>query len=209
MSTPLGNNDLILFTGDSITDCRRERSIPDSLGMGYVSMICGRLGLEHPELNLRFRNTGISGDRTGDLLARWNKDCITLEPSWVSILIGINNTLRRYDNEDPTPEKRFEIECRELLQQVKDRIGARLILCSPFLLPVREEMARMREDLDPKIAILRALADAFDAIWVDFDAAFVSAQQRHIPSYWAEDGVHPSIAGHALLAETWLGVVGS
>ena len=67
----------------------------------------------------------------------------------------------------------------------------------------------MREDLDPKIAVVRKLAEEFDAIWVDFDAAFAAAQQRHIPTYWAEDGVHPSIAGHALMAETWLGVVAS
>ncbi|MBT8043057.1 MAG: hypothetical protein KJN98_07790, partial [Pontiella sp.] len=65
----------------------------------------------------------------------------------------------------------------------------------------------MREDLDLKIEVIKKLAAEFDAIWVDLDAAFVSAQTRHIPSYWAEDGVHPSDAGHALIAETWLGVV--
>jgi lysophospholipase L1-like esterase len=200
-------NDLILFTGDSITDCGRNRSDPQSLGEGYVSMVAGRLGLKHPEQNLRFRNTGISGDRTCDLLARWDHDCIALQPDWVSILVGINNTWRRYDSNDPTPNDVFESEYRALLTRVKRETSAKIVICSPFLVHVDAGIGHMREDLDPKIRMIRRLATEFEAIWVDFDAAFVSAQQRHIPSYWAGDGVHPSVAGHALIAETWLGIV--
>lgn len=59
MSTLFMENDLILFTGDSITDCGRNRNDAQSLGEGYVSLVAGKLGLDHPELNLRFRNTGI------------------------------------------------------------------------------------------------------------------------------------------------------
>jgi len=202
-------NDLILFAGDSITDCGRNRNDSKSLGDGYVNRVAGRLGLKHPELNLRFCNTGISGDRTCDLLARWDEDCINLRPDWVSILVGINNTWRRYDSNDPTPDDVFESEYRALLTWVKSDVSAGIVLCSPFLVHVDDDIRRLREDLDPKIGIIRKLADEFEAIWVDFDAAFISAQRRHIPEYWAEDGVHPSGAGHALMAETWLGIVGS
>jgi lysophospholipase L1-like esterase len=200
MSTPFKEGDLILFTGDRNAD---------SLGTGYAGMICGRLGVLHPELNLRFRNTGISGHRTRDLLARWEEDCLALRPDWLSILVGVNNAWRRYDSNDPTPVEVFESEYRELLEQVRDKTDATSVLCSPFLLPINDFVTGMREDLDPKIAVIRKLADEFDAVWVDFDAAFTAAQQRHIPSYWAEDGVHPSNAGHALMAETWLGVIGN
>lgn len=202
MSLPFREGDLILFTGDSITDCDRDRSDPASLGLGYVNMLVEHLRTERP--NLRFRNTGISGNRTGDLLARWDRDCIDLQPDWVSIMVGINNTWRRYDSNDPTPDDLFETEYRALLDRVNNETRARIIMCSPFLLHVDESVARMREDLDPKIQLLKGLAEEFDAVWVDFDAAFVAAQLRHIPYYWAEDGVHPSVAGHALMAETWL-----
>jgi len=202
-------NDLILFAGDSITDCGRNRDDSQSLGEGYANRVAERLGLKHPELNLRFCNTGIGGDRTCDLLARWDADCIDLHSDWVSILVGINNTWRRYDSNDPTPDDVFESEYRALLTKVNSETSAGLIICSPFLVHVDDDIGRMREDLDPKIGVIRKLADEFDAVWVDFDAAFVSAQQRHIPAYWAEDGVHPSGAGHALMAETWLGIVGS
>ena len=206
---PFKENDLILFTGDSITDCGRNRNDSKSLGDGYGNRVAGRLDQEHPELNLRFCNTGVSGDRTCDLLARWDADCIELRPNWISILVGINNTWRRYDSNDPTPDDVFESEYRALLTRVKTESSAGLVICSPFMVRVGDHIGRMREDLDPKIRIIRKLADEFDAVWVDFDAAFVSAQQRHIPAYWAEDGVHPSGAGHALMAETWLGIVSS
>jgi acyl-CoA thioesterase-1 len=209
MRMPFKENDLILFTGDSITDCGRNQNDSQSLGEGYVNMMAARLGLDHPELNLRFRNTGIGGDRTCDLLARWDADCIDLQPEWVSILVGINNTWRRYDSNDPTPDDVFESEYRALLTRVKSETSASGVICSPFLVQADDTIKRMRKDLDPKIGIIKKLADEFEAIWVDLDAAFVSAQQRHIPSYWAEDGVHPSAAGHALMAETWLGIVGS
>lgn len=207
MSVPFHENDLILFIGDSITDCRRDKDVPDTLGMGYAGMVSGRLGLDHAGLNLRFMNRGVNGDRTSDLLARWDRDCIDHQPGWISILAGINNTWRRYDYNDPTPTDAFETEYRELLQRVKDNTSAKTILCSPFLLHINPAIKNMREDLDPKIEAIRKLAGEFDAVWVDFDTAFVAAQQRHIPSYWAGDGIHPSIAGHALMAETWLASV--
>jgi acyl-CoA thioesterase-1 len=207
MSVPFKQDDLILFTGDSITDCFRDRNDPLSLGMGYAAMLSGRLGLDHAELNLRFRNTGISGNRNSDLLARWDTDCIALKPDWISVLLGVNNTLWRYCHDDPTTDDVFETEYRTLLQRLKDETTARTVLCSPFLVHIDPTVQQMREDLDPKIAIIKSLAKEFDAIWVDFDAAFIIAQARHIPAYWAPDGVHPSIAGHALMADTWIRIV--
>ncbi len=211
MNLPFKENDLILFTGDSITDGTRNRTCrfedPAALGAGYVSILAGKLGYEQAELNLKFRNTGISGDRTRDLLARWDTDCIDLRPDWLSILVGVNNTWRRYDAGDPTPDETFEAECRELLGRVVRETSARLVLCSPFLLHVDESVVRMREDLDPKIGILKRLAAEHDAVWVDFDAAFAAACDRKPPTYWAFDGVHPTIAGHALMAEAWLAAV--
>ena len=208
MKSSFNSNDLLLFTGDSITDGDRRRNDPDSLGEGYVQLIAARLAAAHPELNLRFRNTGISGDRTCDLLSRWDDACINLKPDWVSILIGVNNTWRRYDNDDLTSLEVFESEYRDLLKRITNETNAKIIVCSPFLVHTDASIERMREDLDPKIGIIKQLAGEFNAIWVDFDAAFISGQTRHMPSYWAGDGVHPSVAGHALMADTWLGIVG-
>ena len=39
---------LILFQGDSITDCGRDRDNPICLGMGYPSRVAGTLGADRP-----------------------------------------------------------------------------------------------------------------------------------------------------------------
>lgn len=207
MNLPFKKNDVILFTGDSITDCGRNRTAPNNLGLGYAAMVADRLAAEHPELNLRFINRGISGDRTCDLLKRWTEDCIDLKPDWISILVGVNNTWRRYDHNDPTSDAAFEAEYRALLHRAKAETGARLVLCSPFLLHANPAIEAMREDLDPKIAISKQLADEFGAVWIDSDAVFVAALSRHIPEYGSPDGVHPSPAGHALMADAWIRMV--
>ena len=107
MNVPFNRNDLILFTGDSITACGRDENDPASLGHGYVHLIGRYLIERNPDLNLRLRNTGISGNRSCDLLARWDRDCIDLKPDWVSILIGVNNAWRSFDSNDPTPIRSF------------------------------------------------------------------------------------------------------
>jgi lysophospholipase L1-like esterase len=83
-------------------------------------------------------------------------------------------------------------------------IGAQLIIDEPFLLPTPPDRIRWREDLNPKIDATRKLARQFKATYVPFDGIFAQAATRREPEFWAADGVHPSPAGHALMAQSWL-----
>ena len=204
----LQQNDTVLFQGDSITDAGRDRSNPNDLGKGYPLMVAAQLGLKFPELNIRFLNRGISGNRVVNLQERWQEDCLNLKPDWVSVYIGINDTWRRYDNNDPTSLEKFKEGYRDLLVQTKQKLDARLILIEPFVLPVPEDRKAWREDLDPKIQAVRELAAEFDALLVPLDGLFAAAASLREPAYWAPDGVHPSPAGHALIAEAWLKAMG-
>ncbi|MGO4843283.1 hypothetical protein AB4144_64515, partial [Rhizobiaceae sp. 2RAB30] len=65
------------------------------------------------------------------------------------------------------------------------------------------------EDLDPKITVVRELAREFDARLVCLDGLFAQASTRAESAFWAPDGVHPSPAGHALIAKAWLQAVGA
>lgn len=201
----------ILFQGDSITDCQRERDshaeTGAALGHGYAFIAASLVEAQYPELRLKFINRGISGNRVRDLRARWQPDCIDLKPDWVSILIGINDTWRRYDSGDPTSAEDFERDYRFILEQTAAATSARLILCEPFLLPCPGDRLNWREDLDPKIAVARSLAREFNALYVPFDGVFAAAATRREPAFWAGDGVHPSHAGHALMADAWLRTV--
>lgn len=204
----LKQDDIILFQGDSITDAGRDYSDYGSLGHGYPLLIAGRLGHRYPEKNLTILNRGISGNRAMDLQERWDADCIALKPTIVSIYIGINDTWRRYDNGSVTTSQQFESSYRDLLERTTKSLDARLVLVEPFVLPHPEDRKGWREDLDPKIQVVRQLAREFGALLVPLDGLFAAACSKAEPSYWAGDGVHPSPAGHELIADAWLRTCG-
>ena len=197
-------NDAILFTGDSITDCGRVRENPDHLGFGYAAFTAAHLQARLASPELKIYNRGISGNRVCDLLGRVEKDLIALRPTVVSILIGINDTWRRYDRNDPTSAELFERYYRTLLEKIRQETPARVVLLEPFLLHVPEDRLAWREDLNPKIDVTRKLAIEFGAELLPLDGLFAQAATLSPAAYWAPDGVHPSAAGHALIAERWL-----
>lgn len=209
----------ILFQGDSITDCSRSREqtlglYPAALGHGYAYMIASTLCARYPQLNLRFINRGVSGDRVRDLQARWDEDCIDLRPDWLSINIGINDTWRRYKDDpervDMTTVEAFEAGYRELIVRARRaNPGLQLILVEPFVLPAPPDRLMWREDLDPKIAVVRALAREFSTLLVPLDGLMNAASTQVAPQYWAEDGVHPTPAGHKLIADAWMKAMGA
>lgn len=205
----LQKNDKILFIGDSITDYGRGRGEDLFLGCGYPAHVAGRLAVKYPELNLQFVNRGTSGDRTSDLQARWEEDCLRFKPTVVSILVGINDVWRRYDSNSPTTENQFEENYRDLLTQVKERLGAKIVIMEPYVLPIPDDRLQWREDLDPKIQVIRRLAQEFASAYVPLDGIFTSASFKASMAVWLPDGVHPTYAGHGLIAQSWLEAVGA
>ncbi len=193
----------ILFIGDSITDCGRSRENPGLLGNGYAMMTAAKLLVKYPEQNLSFCNYGISGNRVRDLKTRWAEDCIKQKPDILSILIGVNDTWRRYDRNDPTEASVFEDDFCQILKQAKDELGCQIIILEPFVLPVPADRKKWREDIDPKINASRELAREYADAYVPLDGIFAAASCRQKPAYWAADGVHPTIAGHMLIANAW------
>jgi len=189
----------ILFQGDSVTDCSRDREDFHGLGGGYPLYVSQLLGG-----HVKVLNRGISGHRAKDLAARWREDCLALDPDIVSILIGINDVWRRYDSNDPTSDAAFEASYRKLLEPLAER-GVKTLLIQPFLLDVSESVTAMREDLTGKQAVVRRLAGEFGdkIVLLDADALFreAAADTGNPPAHYAGDGVHPTQAGHRVLAE--------
>jgi len=204
-------NDHVLFYGDSITDAgrRAETNNNGGMGVGYAALCAARLLARFPEYNLTFTNRGISGNRVYDLERRLEDDVLNLKPTVVSILIGINDTWRHYDSNIKSPIEDFRESYRRLLGAIVDRCGARLVLCEPFLLPIPDDRQVWREDLDPRITACRDLAREFKAHYLPLDGIFAAAACRQSLAYWLPDGVHPSLAGHALIAEHWITAVTS
>lgn len=186
-----------VFIGDSVTDCGRDIEPP--FGDGYVREIA-RSGALSGEII----NVGTSGHRLIDLENRWQVDVLDHKPALLSIAIGINDTWRRYDDNDITTIEDFRERYHRLLSSTKAACNPKFILCEPFLLAVNNEMNSWREDLDPKIAVVHEMAAAFNAILVPFDS-HLNTLAKTIPMIeLAEDGIHPTIFGHQELARFWI-----
>ncbi|MBM6614494.1 SGNH/GDSL hydrolase family protein [Desemzia sp. RIT804] len=207
----LVQNDTILFYGDSITDAGRNRAESGDLGQGYPLMTAGRIQADYPDLNLTFLNRGISGDKVADLKQRLQEDCISLNPTVVSILIGINDTWHIENSTALGSAEvmvQFEQDYREVLKRIKEETEARIILMEPFVLPYPEDRANWRFDLDQRIHIIRKLAKEFHAEFVTLDGPLNAYGIKHSFQYLTgEDGVHPTVAGHGLIAKKWLEII--
>ena len=203
----LEHQSVILFQGDSITDAGRDKSSPDSLGAGYVNFIAARLAADFPELALRFVNRGVGGNRSADLVKRWHEDCLAIRPSVLSIMIGINDTWRRYDSASPTSADEYRSNLETLLTKSRAAGITQIVLLEPFVLPSPPDRKAWREDLDPKIAAARDLAAEFRTEYVPLDGLLNAAGIATDPADWAADGVHPTLAGHQFIADRWLELV--
>lgn len=197
----------ILFQGDSITDGNRGRSADPNhiLGHGYAFLIAARFGAAFPERNLVFLNRGISGNQVADLAKRWRQDTLDLKPDLLSILVGVN------DNRANPSMEEYEQGYDRLLAEARAANPAiRFVLCDPFALPVgrkKEGYEAWYAGIRQRQEIVGRLAAKYHAAHVRFQSVFEAACQRAPAEYWIWDGVHPTYAGHQLMAEEWVRTV--
>lgn len=208
--------DVILFQGDSITDARRDKrksadraNDPSGLGDGYPLRISGQLVRKHPTKNLKCFNRGISGNKVPDLQKRWKKDCLDMKPAVLSILIGVNDIWHKMRGKSKGTVEDYRTGFTKLLAQTKQGLPeVQLVICEPFALRCGAVEDSWYPEFDERRKVAAEVAAAADAIWVPFQTMFDTAiAEGSAPQVWAPDGVHPSIAGHTLMAETWMKVV--
>ena len=209
MPTPiLRPNDHILFQGDSITDA--GRNTPPGLGSGYVAMVRGMLSARCPDLPVTITNRGDGGDRTAELLARWQSDCLDLRPDVLSIKIGVNDVWRlkgEWQGQKHIPLPEFRANYARLLEQASAAGIRQLVLVSPTT--ITHENASKYNDLLGEYAVAtRELAAQFNGIYVPAREALLAARTSLPDVAWTSDGCHPTTAGHAVIATAWLQAVG-
>ena len=201
-------NDIILFQGDSITDAGRERDAagPNAgLGRGYALFTAAMLRAERPTAGLQFFNRGVSGNRIVDLYARIKCDVINLKPNVLSVLIGVNDTWHEFGGQNGIAVPKYERLCRDFLTEVRAALPAiKFVLCEPFVLPCGVVTKDWIAEMDQRRAVIKKLAGEFNAKFVPFQTMFDNAVKQATPDYWAGDGVHPTPAGHMLMAQTWI-----
>ncbi len=200
----LKDGDRILFQGDSITDVGRSgASAP--WGDGYVAMIAGRLRVELPGLRLDVQNRGVGGDRTPELAARWQSDCLDLKPQVLSIMIGVNDCWRKlaeWAGQTWVQPAAYRANLERLCDQALAGGVRTLVLVSPTSI-APENDDPMNRLLGDYADAAKAIAQARRALWVDARTPLMQARAQRPEVPWTPDGCHPSVAGHALIAAAW------
>ncbi len=211
----LKKNAVILFQGDSITDAHRDRRRQQiandmrALGFGYPLLLGSALLADYPEKQLKIYNRGISGNKVPDLDARWDKDTLALKPDILSILIGVNDIWHKLQGRYKGTVEDYENGYRALLKRtLKALPNVKIIICEPFVLKCGAVNDTWFPEFEQRRAVAVKLAKEFGLPLVPFQSMFNEAAKKAPPSYWLGDGVHPTPAGHALMAKTWREVVG-
>jgi lysophospholipase L1-like esterase len=200
---------VVVFQGDSITDAGRNRdsakpNAAGALGNGYPLLVASAVLAAHPASGLRFYNRGISGNKVPDLQQRWTADTIDLRPDVLSILIGVNDFWHKLDHGYNGTVQDYEQQYAALLDETRRALPrVHLIVLEPFVLRTGAVDARWFPEFDERRAAAARVATHARATFVPLQSIFDQRARSAPPEYWAADGVHPTPAGHAVIAEHW------
>lgn len=194
------DGDTIVFAGDSITDADKNTTW-DGIGNGYVRLVRDALAAFFPQIRCRVFNAGVSGDNSRDLLARWEKDVDSREPSVVFCLIGANDIWRHFDYLDPekplVSEEEYERNLTCICQ--KAQRYDRFILITPYFME-RNLSDEMRLFSERYAAIMRRVALKFGVPVLDAQKEFDAYMEYRSGMSISWDRVHPGAIGSMLLA---------
>lgn len=217
----LTQNDIFLFQGDSITDGNRGRT-PDPnhiLGHGFACMVSSKLGADNFTEQPTFINRGQSGDTITKMYARWREDAILLKPTYINLLIGINDTCMclPFDNAgNGTPGDYYERILRLIITDtLKELPDVKFILCEPFFLPLPTQDAekkakyeRVSREITEYQKVVRRVAAEYNFTFVPFQDLFDDLATKTNPEYLVWDCIHPTMVGHEFMTRRWLEIVG-
>ena len=186
VAAPAKNESRVVFMGDSITDSWDSPTMGGFFpGKAYV-------------------NRGISGQTTPQMLIRFRRDVIELQPKVVVILAGTNDLA---GNTGPTTLEAIEDNFKSMAE-IANTHGIRVVFAS--LLPVSDYELRdgkpivqtVRRPPHQILALnkwIKEFAKTHRYVYLDYFSAMVDDKGffKHELSY---DGLHPNAAGYAVMA---------
>ncbi len=203
----LRDGDRVVFYGDSITQ-----------DGGYARLVETYVATRFPRWDVRFYNAGVGGDTVagggaGSIGERLRRDVISVQPTVVTIMLGMNDGgYRRYDA--PTFAA-FAEGYRSLVARLKEALPAvRLFLVQPSPFDDVTRPPQFRPGYDDVLrrfgCYLGALGPRLGASVVDFhgplNAGLLAVQQQEpaLARMLVPDRVHPSAAGHLMMGAALL-----
>ena len=211
------DGDRIVFAGDSVTDMGSLNPVGEghwnnieNLGRSYVRVIENLLITCYPERKIRVTNSGISGNTSRDLLERFDRDVVGLNPDWVSVCIGINDVWRQFDAPELTEKhvyiEEYEKNVRIMIEKVCGKVKGIFIL-SPYMMePQKGDWMRAR--IDEYVAVCERLSEEYGCTFVNFQALYDKFLSVRYSAEVSWDRIHPNQIGATLMAREFLSKCG-
>ena len=171
---------------------------------------------------------GVSGDKVSDLLTRYRKDVIDLNPDIVFIYIGINDVWHKYDFGTGSDIDLYEDGLRQIIYELQ-KIGSKVVLCTPTVIGENygdftlanqyveqyrdaKTMESMNNDLDAFSDVVRNLSSEYNTDLIDLRKIFMSYISKNNPSNKSSgiltyDGVHLNDQGNKLIADQMINFI--
>ena len=202
----------VVFQGDSITDSGRARDNDFNKGFGYAGMASGVLGAEAP-LEYEFYNRGIGGDRMHNILARNQRDVLELKPDVISLMCGFNDVWYYLDKSGGFDKTYYTMIYEIVLNEIKKALpNSKIITFGTFVLPGdntgdadSDKWAAFCEGSKKCSECNKSVAERMGISFTPLQNVFDDAlKMRGEYKYWLKDGIHPTAAGHWLIAREWM-----
>ena len=198
-------NKVVMFTGDSITDCDRARPIGDGFGkMGnsYLARIFVDTWADFTTHNIHYLNSAISGNTTKMLLDRFDTDVLAYDPDYVFMMIGVNDVWRHFDGSRFTevlisPKETAE-NMEKMILKTKEK-GATPVIISPYFLDGNHDDP-MRKMVDEINAYYKELAEKYEIGYIDVQSKFDEYLKTGSSYVLSADRVHPKPVGISLIS---------
>ncbi|MBC8044974.1 MAG: SGNH/GDSL hydrolase family protein [Rhizobacter sp.] len=201
----LGNNDTVVFFGDSITEQGGGEN-------GYVTLFKTAVQAKLPEVKIV--NAGVSGNKSTDLVSRVEKDVLSQQPAVAIIYIGINDVWhKRLFAGGGTSRENYETALTTLVQKFKaNRI--RPVLCTMTVIgELPDGQNPQDQDLSDYAETVRRVCGREQVVLIDLRKRFMETLAKRNPNRVSQgilttDGVHLSTDGNKLVAAEMLKAFG-
>lgn len=204
----LRHGDRLAICGDSIT----EQKMYSRLMEDYLTVCV-------PELEIRVRQYGWSGERADGFLARMTNDCLRFKPTIATTCYGMNDhEYRSYEERIGRAYRKYSTGIVEAFKANGVRVvegSAGCVGKVPFWV---KSATGTVDDLNLNLCNLRNIGIEIarqervgfaDVFWPMVTAG-AEAQQEYGANYaiCGKDGVHPGWAGHTIMAYAFLKALG-
>jgi len=201
VSSTFKPNDKLLFIGDSITDAGRTNDHPP-YGRGYMYVFKNMFTTINPELKLNFINKGICGNTLKGLELRWEKDVLNESPDHIFILIGINDAAVQLDKKQNLDMilNDFEKTYSHLLRLCIENKISSITCMTPFYIN-NDSTSPLSKLTLQYIEIIENICYKLSIPLINIQKVFQDLLKTSSADLWSRDGIHPSKAGHIMIAE--------